>query len=189
MFKFCILGLSMILASLFSFFEEKPSTFDKDMAKMNEVVNTSIKQLNERYGLISVGRGGSEKDYKSNREFIAFKINRKLTIEEARILIIEIVELLLNNINNNTEINHFLYNNPFTYKNIETVVYIYDKGSDTFHPNIGLVSLTRRGTINFVTYEPNTEYEYATDVEEPYEEAYKIATSKGYPNPQFKSPS
>lgn len=184
MLKIYFMTIPMILASLFNFFCGEMTPYEKNMEKLNSIINNSIKQLNKRYGVTSIGRGGSEKDDKSFRESISFSLNSKLTKDEARILIIEIIELLLHDINNTKEITHFLFNVPYTYKNLQIRVFIYSKdGSDTFHPDIGLVSLTRRGNVNFVTYEPNTNYDYATDIEEPYEEAYKIATGRDYPGP------
>lgn len=177
MLKFCIFGLPIIFASLFNFFGKEMDPYEKNAEYMNRIVNDSIKQLSKRYGLLPIGRGGAEKDSKSKSEYVAFHLHQKLTKEEARILIVEITELFLHNINNNKKITPFLYDTPFTYRNLEFAIFIYNKdGSDIFHPNIGLVSLTRRGTVNFVTYEPGTLCDYASDMEEPYEEAYKIAT-------------
>lgn len=177
MFKNLIFGLPMFLASLFNLFCEKENPYKKNESLMNTTLETSIKQLTSRYGLIPIGRGGGIADEKSKREYVAFEIHQKLTKEEARILLVEIVELFLHNINGNSAIASFLYNSPFTFKNLEFRVFIYDKdGSDIFHPNLGLVSLTRVGTVNFVTYQQDTLCDYVLDIEEPYEEAYKIVT-------------
>jgi len=93
------------------------------------------------------------------------------------------VELFLHNINGNKEIIPYLYDNPFTYKNLEFRVFILDKdGSDIFHPNLGLVSLTQRGTVTFVTYKKGALCSRVIDIEEPYEETYKIVMKKQYPN-------
>jgi len=65
---------------------------------------------------------------------------------------------------------------------LELSVFILDKdGSDIFHPQLGLVSLTQKGTVNFVSYEKGTLCDYASDIEEPYEETYKIVMKKQYP--------
>lgn len=180
MFKFSIMTISLLLASFFDFFGGKMDPQKKNEKLMSGIIKTGIKQLSKRYGLIPIGIGGGEKDGKSTREYVAFHIHKKLTKEEARILIIEIVELFLHKINGSKEISHYLYDNPFTYKNLEFRVFIFDKdGSDVFHPDLGLVSLTPLGTISFVTYEPGTYANYASESEEPYEEAYSIATQKG----------
>jgi len=177
-------SFSMLFASLFNFFGGKEEPYKNNEAYMNKIINRSIKQLENRYGLVPIGSGGGNIDNKSRKETVSFHLYHKLTKEEARILIIEIVELLLHNINIDKVIAPYLYNFPFTYKNIEATVFIYEKDeSDLFDPNIGLISLTRRGTINYVTYLPNSKWcEYATDVEEPYEQAYKIVTQKDYPH-------
>lgn len=177
MFKFSIMTFPLILASFFDFFGGKMGPQDKNEKLMLSVVNTSIKQLSDRYGLVPIGAGGGEKDGKSRSEHVSFHLYKKITKDEARILMVEIVELFLHNINGTKEVSHYLYDNPFTYKNLEFAVFFYEKdGSDIVHPDIGLVSLSPRGTVGFVTYEPGRGARYATDVEEPYEEAYRIAT-------------
>jgi hypothetical protein len=154
---------------------------------MSSIINMSVKQVSDRYNVIPIGRGSSEKNNKSKMESVSFQLQHKLTKEEARILIVDIVELFLKNINNSKEIADFLYNKPFTYKNLEFVVFIHDeKNMNVYHPDLGIVSLTCRGTINFITDKPNSQYEYETDVEEPYEEAYKIVTGKDYPTSLLK---
>jgi len=187
MFKISMLGFPLFLASLFGFLGWEDQ-YDKNMVIMNRVINLSIKQLNKRYGLDACGRGSGELDNKSRMESVSFTINRKLTKDEARVLIIEIVELFLHNINNTKNIDPVLYNNPFTYKNLEFVVFINDKDkSDVFYPDLGIVYLSPRETVGFATYVPGTRYKRATDEEEPYEEAYKIATGNDYPE-AFKPP-
>ena len=181
MLKYFIFGFPMLFASLFSFFGGKEDPHKKNQALMGNIINSSIKQLSNRYGIVAIGGGGGEKEGKSWLKSVSFHLYRKLTKEEARILLIEIVELFLHNINNNKEITPYLYDHPFTYRNLEFAVFFYNKDrSDFYHPDIGLISLTPRGTVSFVTYAPGALCEYASDVEETYEEAYKIATQRHY---------
>jgi len=184
MFKFCIFSLPMLFASLFNFFGNSEQPYKKNEAHMNKILNISLKQLKKRYGLVTIGTGGRNIEDKSQCESISFQLYRIITKEEARILLVEVVELILHNINNDNKITPYLHNVPFTYKNIGVRIFILNKdASNTFEPDLGLVSLTQRGTINYVTYEPNSKWcEYATDVEEPYEQAYKIVTQKDYPH-------
>lgn len=183
MVKFYLLSLPVFFSSLFNFFGNEEKPHKKDETRMTKIVNNSIRQLSTRYGVIPIGTGGSNVDHKSKREFVAFQLRQKISKEEARILIVEIVELLLHNINGNKEIKNYLYNQPFSYRNLEIALFIRETdNSKIFHPNIGLVNLTQRGTVNFVTYDPNDSFcGYATDIEESYEEAYKIVTQRDYP--------
>ena len=98
MFKFCIFGFPVLFASLFSYFGGKVDPYKKNQALMNTIINNSIKQLSTHYKLAPIGRGESEKDDKSRMEGVSFNLYQKLTKEEARILIVEIVELFLHNI-------------------------------------------------------------------------------------------
>ena len=181
MFKIFFVGLPMLFASLFSFFGGNSDPNKKNEALMADIVNISTKQLSKRYGLVPVGRGGGNVDYKSKREFIAFQLQHKLTKDEARILIVEIIELFLHNINNTPEISPYLYDDPFTYKNLEVVIYLSNvDGSKIYDPELGLVALTERGNAKFVTYEFGKLCSYATNEEEPYEESYRLATGREY---------
>lgn len=189
MIKFYICGLPMLFASLFNFFgkgEEPP--YRKNEALMTRIVNSSIKQLSTRYGVVAIGTGGGNVEDKSRFESVSFNLYHKLNKEEARILLVEVVELFLHNINQNKDISPYLYDNPFTYRNLEFVIFLYNEnGSDLFHPELGAVSLTPRGTISFVTYESSEICKRATDIEEPYEEAYRIVTQREYPKENLPS--
>lgn len=181
MLKFYIVGIPMLFASLFSFFGGSIDPNKKNEALMASIISTSVKQLSKSYGLISIGGGGGNIDNKSKNEAVSFHLYNTLTKQEARILIIEVINLLLHNINNNSQITAYLYDNPFTYKNLEIRIFFYNKdSSNVYHPTLGLVGLSRRGTIYFVSYEPGTNFNYATDEEEPYEETYRLATGREY---------
>jgi hypothetical protein len=181
MLKNIFAPISLIFASLFNFFGDSTNPNKANEKLMCDIVNISIKQLSQRYEVYPCARGGalSNDNTKAKMEFIGFEIYRKLTKEEARILIVEIVELILANINNNKKITPYLYNVPFTDKNLEITIVVYNKDrSELYHPNVGLVSLTPRGTIQFVTYQPGPNCNYASEEEETYEEAFKIVTQK-----------
>ncbi|HEV8052400.1 MAG TPA: hypothetical protein VGP47_07890 [Parachlamydiaceae bacterium] len=181
MLKFWVVGFPMLFSSLFSFFGANTDPNEKNEALMAKIVNTSTKQLSKRYGLITIGGGGGHVDNKSKREAVSFHLHCNLEKQEARALMVEVVELLLYNINNNNHITTYLYDNPFTYKNLEIRIFIYSNdGSNVYHPNLGLIGLSRRGTVYFVTYENGTNFNYATDKEEPYEVTYKLATGNEY---------
>ena len=91
--------------------------------------------------------------------------------------LLKLVELFLHNINNSPQVTSYLYNNPFTYENLEFIIFISNKdGSMIYHPNVGVVSLTQNGIVSFRTYEPGKNCKYLGNEKETYEEAYKIAT-------------
>lgn len=181
-----------MLSSLFSLFGSEPLPYKKYDKLMSSIIDTSINQLSKRYGVVACGRGGGvvpnkngegDLDYKKNHEFIAFELDRKMSKEEARVLIVEIAELILYHINNTPQIRPYLNNDRFTYQNLEIVIYLSNKdGSKIYDPELGLVALTRRGTVNFVTYKFGKLCSYATDVEEPYDETYRLATGREWPN-------
>ena len=92
MVKLFYLIFSIIFASLFGFKDEKINPYKRNQALMANIIDISIDQLSKRYSLIPIGTGGGEKEGKSWLKCVSFQLYKKITKEEARILIIEVVE-------------------------------------------------------------------------------------------------
>lgn len=105
---------------------------------------------------------------------MSFEIRCTLDENEARIILIDCVEELLEAINSNKEIRPFLSNYPFNEKNIHLAIFSVDKnGQDTFDPYIGSVSISKQDSITFRTKDPNNIYGYKNEYRENYQEALK----------------
>lgn len=104
-----------------------------------------------------------------------FQINRPLTKDEARQIIVDCAEIFLTQYNNNLKVRPFLKNYPFTKTNLKINIFIQDKkGNTIYHPEIGMVSLFLDNVV-YTTLEKGKVFDdYKTKTKEPYEEAFNI---------------
>jgi hypothetical protein len=139
-----------------------------------KAVQETAKILKERYQLRYVGIAESGgKDYYTliGTRFQLFRIVSK---EEGRKILVDSTEELLKNINSNPALLPHLKPSPFTDKNVQVVVFVYQKdGGDNYHPDITVLSMME-GEIEYRTKSPEKKYGYYTVEKETYEEAKKI---------------
>ncbi|MFT4553153.1 MAG: hypothetical protein ACI9S8_001789 [Chlamydiales bacterium] len=108
------------LTSFLGFFEE-PSYIQ--MA--NRITNSYNRTLKKNHGLQVIGSGGAMMDNvkKINLHYTAYK---RLSIQEARTLYIEVIEGLLEKVNTDDKLRPFLHNYPFEIKNLDISIRFED---------------------------------------------------------------
>jgi hypothetical protein len=94
-------------------------------------------------------------------------------VKQARELVVYCAEVFLREINNSEEIRPYLYNYPFTAKNIEVAVFCHDKDDNSPPAPFIACASAYQGTINY-KINVNEGYAFKTIHSEPYEEALKI---------------
>lgn len=167
MLKILILISSLVFICYAVFVFSEPS---RNQA-VDHVLERTANQLKQRFGLETIGTGGSASEGKESMIGIEFQIKRSLSFNEARKMIIESANLLLNNINSDKYLSSYLSEVPFTQKNIEITIYISGKNHERiFDPDITLVSFDN-GKITFKTLDPEDHYKYKSRIVETYEEA------------------
>lgn len=115
---------------------------------------------------------------KYNYVGLEFTSNRVLSKAEGRKFLIEAVEELKNEINSTPKLLPYLDPSPFTYDNIDIVIFDYnDDGSSIFYPNITVFNAFK-GKILYKTKIPEKPYGYYTVEEESYEDALKIVNAE-----------
>lgn len=139
---------------------------------VNQIIESFSKEMEKEFGLVCYGYGGSM-PYDVEEIRIKFSAYQRATIEEARILEVNVTERFLKTINSHEKIRPFLREYPFT-------------------PNRGEVSISFKranhtpytdGSVSYVSQFNNRIF-YRADMEnsprlipladEPYEEALKI---------------
>jgi hypothetical protein len=139
-----------------------------------KAVQETSKILKERYQLRYVGIAESGgKDYYTliGTRFQLFRIVSK---EEGRRILVDSTEELLKNINSNPAFLPHLKPSPFTAKNVEVVIFIYNENNGTvYYPDLTELSMME-GQIEYATEVPDNKYRYYTVEKETYEEAKKI---------------
>jgi len=132
----------------------------------------TAKEFKDKYNLQFIGLGQSADDKLLNTLKLSFVLEKVLSKEEIRKLVLNCADNLLNNINNFKEIQPFLAAHPFQEKNIDISIFFYrdNKRSTTIHPNICCVSLSNN-FIYYSTNEPLPPHPYKTRQKETIEEA------------------
>lgn len=150
-------------------------------------MNNTIKTLEHRYMMNSMGYSeqGDERHY--NKIGLQFQIFRPLSKDEGRKILIDSAEELLTAINTTPEMLSFLEPSPFTYLNVEIVIFTYhSNGQSTYYPDIAVFA-DRRGIIRFATEREDMKYDYYTEEEETFEEALKIVQAQAQPQAELPS--
>ena len=133
-----ILLFSLVTALIvmsFSFF--KPSY--SDIA--SNIIAKVGKNLAKKHKMDFVGTSGGMIDCVRMVGF-SFQINRPVSRDEARYLIVDCVEELLKAFNENEKIRPFLMNYPFTEENVDIAIYIaHPQWSGAHEPNAGIVDI------------------------------------------------
>lgn len=136
----------------------------------------SIKPIERKYQISSVGTGitaGGEGEGFKVLSITLQRCGKKMGKEEARELIISVVDEFIAELNKDVTIKPFLKDFPLSYKNVDVTIVNYDElGADVYHPFIGGITAVA-GSILYNTHEPNS-YKDASREEETYEQASAI---------------
>ena len=95
-----------------------------------------------------------------------------------RELLIKTSTDLLRQITENNELQEFLYQKPFTIKNVEIVIYNHDeKGRGLRDPQISVAHISQ-STLGYNTIDPEDSFKYKNEYEESYEAALKAISEE-----------
>jgi hypothetical protein len=137
----------------------------------DSLMNSYSRELQKK-NVYLAGSGGAMYDKITSLMLQYDKIAR-LDIEETRKLYIESVAGFINKVDNCAEIQPFLKDHPFTYKNVGFGIGFFDKNHKFVPPPyISYVSLIKGDVLYRVYHEETGRFEVVH--QEPYEEAFKI---------------
>ncbi len=144
----------------------------------HKIILETIYTVKNKYNLQSVGINSSSElsgNYPYKELGITFKSDRKLQRNEGRKMLLEIIQIFLDNINNNSEIQPFLMSRPFTEKNIDIgIINSHIDKTTTSNNEIFSFSLREKG-IAFSYHIPGKEFGHRVEVET-LEEAKLLAS-------------
>ena len=140
---------------------------------IDKIINKTEKQLKKEKDLFMIGTGGQMMgDIQLAR--ISFQYFHLVNLEEARALLVYTIQTFLKNINDNKEVRPYLHNYPFTTKNIEIKIFIYQP--DGHYPPQGSIQflVLRNNILSYKLVKPSEFAPWPILKEETYEEALKI---------------
>lgn len=179
MLKTYLSSIPILFASFFDLIGGMMHSKNPGEEGMNKAINSTAIQLEKKYQLTLDGRGGGSKEGKISMEFLNFELNKKLTKDESRRLLVDVVNLALKHINSDPNLTEHLYNPPFTYKNLEITIFFNNPDhSEIFHPEIQEIALLGNGAVKYGTISPDDRFQYKSIVNEPFEEALKIVAQE-----------
>jgi hypothetical protein len=147
-----------------------PSKIDYEIIA-DEITMQAIDKLEKTKHLKFAGWGGAMMN-DIQEMHLSFNCYTPMNISSARRLVIECVEEYLKIINSNETLRPYLHNYPFTNKQIELTIYIYDHDDNkTLFPFLGCVA-SWKNTIYYLGYDEKPEAKKM--LQEPYDEAVKI---------------
>ena len=106
----------------------------------DKITNRTAEKLKKEKKLTLIGIGGRMMD---DIQMMAMSFNyyQEVNLEQARELLIYVINEYLSDINNNQDVRPYLHEYPFTSKNVEIRIFIYGPDRRTLHPDkIGYIS-------------------------------------------------
>lgn len=134
----------------------------------------SIKPIEKRHRISSSGLGvaGTTREGVRLLRISLERRGKKLTKEEARKLMLSIIEEFVDGMNRDPKFKSNISDYPISDKSLSIILINFDEsGMDVYHPFIG--EITFAGCISYNTYQPNS-YNEVSKEEETYEEALAI---------------
>lgn len=140
----------------------------------NRMRSKLIRQLCQKYNMEPCGIYDQAFDGIIEAIGADFEINKILSKDEIRKILVDCTEEFLKEMNANKEIRPELKTYPCTAKNVRISIFITDPSREkTYDPNIA-VAVILNGTIHYRTNDKDNQFQYKSKTEEPYEEALKL---------------
>lgn len=164
-----IISILLFLSFIFSSCERAPP----HIREADYVMNDFTKKMKNK-GLYLIGSGGAMRGdiQKIN---LGYRIQKKINLEEARILFLTYSEDLLRSINGRKKIQPYLHDFPFTSKNIYFALrFVDNQGNYVEEPYIAYIFInTSKDEIAYFIYDRKKKGLECIHIE-PYQDALKI---------------
>jgi hypothetical protein len=172
-----LIFIALVVASLCHTKNNFKIEYSKADLTAYQIQNRITEKLCKRHQMQFIGNSAEMPDNDIRSLGLIFQITRPLSKDEARLILIDCVQEILNAINSNEEIRPYLNSYPFTPKNVEITIFIKDsQARDLFDPDLGVVH-AYKGKLDYITYvKGNKFYKHQSETEETYEEALERAS-------------
>ena len=144
----------------------------------DDITHPYIAYVSKKYQLYCYGQGGGFLQ-NVNKIILYFENqNKKLDVEQSRILIVNCVEELLQRINKYERIRPYLQNYPFTNKEIKISIAFYNKTEKRVEQKYIAFIFIKNGKLTYCSYNHETK-QFIDMHEEPYTEALEKVKVSG----------
>ncbi len=141
---------------------------------VNEILNTTARIIKKKYDITPCGEGASMPGGPIRKLTLCFDTKKPYTKEELRKLLVKCANELLDQVNTNTEIQTYLYEKPFTIRNIQIIIYNLDvNGREVCDPDISVGEISR-DELMYQSVDPANTFRYKSQYRETYEEALQV---------------
>lgn len=164
----------LVVLALAYFLWQQSGHVSKEVTIVNKILSQSARNIKDKYKLVPVGSGAAMFKGPLRELCLDFYSYSALNKEQLRSLIISSVNEVVQLVNSNPNALAILYEPPFTFKNVNIVIYNLDAHGNTLHdPEIGVARISN-GNLGFSTNDRYSKKGYKNTVEESYEDAVKL---------------
>ncbi len=150
---------------------------DLESFYIDKVTAKTAKELHKQYKIRAVAFGAAAMEEVECLD-LHFQVDRKLSKDEIRLLLVNCVNEMVKNVHQCEGIQPYLLPEGFSEKNVEIVLFFKDGKNEIYYPDVR-VAASYTGQLEFRTKIPEQEYGYHTDERESFQEAVAILESQG----------
>ena len=172
LFIYLLCSMEPVMAEEKDYTKEERSIINRSV---NEVIDIFKKEMNKKFGLMCIGRGGSM-PYDIQEIGVDFIIHQQTTIEEARELEIRSTERFVEIINAHEAIRPYLRDYPWDHSRAQVMISFQQVNGEDYLEGVRLI-LQARNNIYYYGPKKFPKEVGVTIKEEPYLEAKKIVES------------
>lgn len=164
----------VFLILLFCVFFSSCTKVPPNEIAVNQQINSFAKQMERGKKLSLVATGGSSLNQRKRVFYLNFWTEKKLNVDEARILFIQTAEDFLKQVNQNETLRPFLENYPVTIQNLELSIGFFATHLEHLSAQYVSEILSYKGKIFYSSWSPEKNF-YERIKIETWEEALQSA--------------
>ena len=154
----------------------KKEPLDKESFYIRKVLANTANNLEHSHDIHAAAFGMAAMEEVESLK-LHFQVNRKLSKDEIRPILLDCVAEMVKNVHECEGIQPYLLPEGFSEKNVEIGLYFSEKRKEVAHPNIAVAAIYN-GEIEYRTVLEGEPYKYHSDERESYEEAVAIVESQ-----------
>ncbi len=166
-FIILLIGVTMILNA-----KAHPS---RATGLVNATLTKGAKIIQNKYGLEPIGSGAAMPGGPIRELVLSFQVKGPLPKDELRRLLILSSRELVTLVTDNQEMQQYLYEPPFTIKNVQLIIFNHDERNyEACYPSVSVAQISE-GEFTYRYTDPDNTFVYKLSEAETYEEALQLS--------------